>query len=89
MIDKKQVAELRKLVEESGERFDFGGLPLPDIFNTLFAALDCVQAADILQQHPAFCTGSLSCHNLPNGVMARMEDLRKALKPFNAPGGGE
>lgn len=37
MIDEKKLAELRRLVQNAGDRFDFGGLPLPDLFDTIEA----------------------------------------------------
>ena len=37
MITREKLEELKRLVKLSGERFDFGGLPLPDMFDTIEA----------------------------------------------------
>lgn len=53
MITKAKLEELRQLVKDAGERFDFGGLPLPDIFDTISTLYQ--QNEELKSSRPNYC----------------------------------
>jgi hypothetical protein len=50
MITREKLEMLKSLTESSGERFDFGGLPLPEIWDTISKLLAVKEAAEKVLQ---------------------------------------
>lgn len=76
MISEKENTELRILMKMSGEWPGFGGLPLPEMFDTIEALYRVVRAAEKVLP-------TISQGNFINGVGY---ELQEALAPFKSAG---